>query len=73
MKHVRFSIANPVFAMSIAVSTGLLAFVIGLVGSAKAITSLIGGPHGLDLAVTVCFPCAVVLAVLSFILAWKKL
>ena len=73
MKHARFGVTNPVLALSLAVLAGLLTFVVALLASAKAITSLTGGLHGVAMALSIGFPCAIVLAVLSFILAWKTL
>ena len=73
MKHIRLGLTNPVLALTFAVSAGLLGFVIALLASAKVITTLVSGLDGVGMAVLVGLPLALILAVLSFILAWKKL
>ncbi len=73
MKHVRLGVTNPVLGLTFAVLAGLLGFVVALLASAKVITTLVSGLDGVGMAVLVGLPLALILAVLSFILAWKKL
>ena len=73
MKRERLGVSNPVVVLLLSVLVAFLGFSVFLLASATIIARFTGTLNGVATAIWIAIPCAALFAILSFVLAWRKL